>query len=111
MIQVIFPAQYQERCDVADSYIQYCHCCDKDDRNLLNLHSLLMTCKYNWFEFLEQYQSNSLSDTATASDVKALLNDQSLRLTLQHFNFLTSQIRNFLQWRQTCMNKIVLQDL
>jgi len=102
-----FPVQYQERCDVADSYIRYCHCSDKDDRNL---HTLLVGSKYNWFEFLEQYQSNSVNDTA--SDFEALFNEVSkFEFDTTAFKLLEQSYQAFLAVETDMYEQNVLQDL
>ena len=86
-----FAVQCVEQCDKINSYTRYCHGMDEDDGNM---HSLLMKCKYNWFEFLEQYQSNSLSDAAI--DVSSLFNEVSkLKIDTAAFQLLEQSYQAF----------------
>lgn len=62
-------AQHLEASAVASS----CHYSDKDEQNPQDLQVLLTECNYNWFEFLEQYQSNL--PEGTSSDAEMLYNE------------------------------------
>ena len=64
-----FPTQYL---DATDCYVKYCHNKEKNVQNPLNIQSLLVEFKYNWFHFLEQYQYRN-----TAVNVEALFNEIS----------------------------------
>jgi len=56
--------------------------------------SLLIKCKYNWFEFVEQYQSNSQKDATV--DVSALFNKVSkLKINTAAFELLKQSYQAF----------------